>query len=92
MRGWDTARKYYDAMNRMIGQLETRIDNAWGIQSFVVGEYAISGLQLGPIAFVPMVRDRVVQLHIVDVAELRDGRIARIWRYDNPSEIASDVP
>jgi hypothetical protein len=37
-------------------------------------------------------RDRVLGLHIVDVAELRDGRIARIWRYDNPQEIAADNP
>lgn len=92
LRGWSAARKYYEAMYRAIGQLETRIDNVWGIQSFVVVEYAISGLQLGPIDLVPMARDRVVQLHIVDVAQLRDGRISRIWRYDNPGELASDVP
>lgn len=91
-RGETQARRYYEAVHRAIGQLETRVDNIWGVQSYVVVEYELSGLQLGPIDLVPLRKDRVVQLHVVDVVELRDDRIAQIWRYDDPSEIVSDVP
>jgi ketosteroid isomerase-like protein len=90
MRGRAGAGAYYAAMDHAIGQLDTSIAHVWGIERFVVVEYSIAGIQLGPVGWVPVMRDRVLGLHIVDVAELRDGRIARIWRYDNPQEIAAD--
>jgi ketosteroid isomerase-like protein len=92
MRGRAGAAAYYTAMDHTIGQLDTTITHVWGIASFVVVEYSIAGLQLGPVGWVPFVRDRVLGLHVVDVAEFRDGRIARIWRYDNPLEITADNP
>jgi ketosteroid isomerase-like protein len=85
------ARQYYEIMRRSIAQLDTTISSVWGIQSFVAVEYTISGQQLGPIESVPPVRDRVLTLHIVDVSQLRDGQIERVWRYDNPGEIAADL-
>jgi ketosteroid isomerase-like protein len=90
MRGRSGAGAYYAAMDHAIGQLDTTITHVWGIASFVVVEYSIAGVQLGPVGWVPLRRERVLGLHIVDVAELRDGRIGRIWRFDNPQEIAAD--
>ena len=87
MRGKDDLRAYYKAMHKAIGQLDTTVINAWGIAQFAVVEHDIAGEQLGPIGWVPAQRDKVVRLHVVDVAELRDGKIARVWRYDNLSEI-----
>lgn len=82
----------FESMHRAIGDLDTTIRNAWGIASFVVVEYSIAGVQLASIDWVPLRPDHVVKLHTVDVAELRDGRIARIRRYDNVGEIAEDLP
>jgi hypothetical protein len=28
-------------------------------------------------------------MFVVDVAEVHDGKIARVWRYDNPTQILS---
>ena len=88
MRGKDDLRVYYKAMHKAIGQLDTTIDNAWGIAQFAVVEYNIAGEQLAPIGWIPAQRDKVLRLHIVDVAEVRDGKIARVWRYANLNEIA----
>jgi hypothetical protein len=87
MRGKDEARGYFKAMHKAIGQLDTTIDNAWGIAQFVVAEYSVSGVELGPIGWIRTQRDRVVRLHIVDVVEMQTGKIARVWRYDNPAEL-----
>lgn len=89
MRGKEDLLAYFKSIHKAIGQLDTTIDNAWGVERFAIVEYLITGEQLGPIGGIPAHRDRVVRLHIVDVAEIRDGKIARIWRYDNPSEIAT---
>jgi ketosteroid isomerase-like protein len=92
LRGKVAARTYYEALDHAIGQLDTTVRQVWGIASFVVVEYSIAGVQLAPIGRVPLVRDHVVGLHIVDVAQLRDERIERIWRYDNLAEVAAGGP
>jgi ketosteroid isomerase-like protein len=87
LRGKEELRGYFKAIHKAVGQLDTTVENAWGIAQFVVLEYSISGEQLGPIGGVAVQRDKVVRLHVADVLTMRDGRIARVSRYDDPSEI-----
>jgi ketosteroid isomerase-like protein len=88
-RGRQVAAAYYAAMQRAIARLDTQLDNGWGIGRYVVVEYHIVGEQRAPIGFVPVGKDPLVKLSLVDVVELTGGKIARIWRYDNPMQIAS---
>jgi ketosteroid isomerase-like protein len=92
MRGKAAARAYYEGLDHAMAQLDTSILNVWGIASFVVVEYSMAGMQRGPMDRMPLRRNHVVGLHVVDIAELRDGRIARIRRYDNLDELAIDEP
>jgi hypothetical protein len=87
-RGKADARTYYKTMHKTIGQLDTTVMGAWGVGQFAIVEYSIAGEQLGPIMWIPAQRDRVVRWELVDVCEIHDGKIARIWRYDNPIQIA----
>jgi ketosteroid isomerase-like protein len=91
-RGKDAAKAYYKAMHKAVAQLDTTVINGWGISTFAVVEYTIAGEQIAPIGWVPIQKDAVFRLHVVDVAELRDGRIARVWRYDNLSEVLDTQP
>ena len=50
-------------------QLDTTIDDGFSAGSFAVVEYLTPGEQLAPIGWVPLQRDRVAKLHVVDVAE-----------------------
>lgn len=88
-RGKEEARAYWKAMHKAVGRLDTAIHNIWGFEQFVVVEYAITGWMTGPYGWVPARKDSAFELAVVDVVELRDGRIARVWRYDNPSELLS---
>jgi len=88
----DEARAYYKAMHKAITQLDTTVTDGWSIAQYAVVEYTIAGEQLGPIGWVPAQKDAVIRLHLVEVNELRDGRIARIWRYDNPAETMTPGP
>jgi hypothetical protein len=92
VRGKDEAKTYYRAMHKAIAQLDTTVVNGWGVSTFAVVEYTIAGEQIAPIGWIPMQKDAVFRLHLVEIAELRDGRIARVWRYDNPSEILAPQP
>lgn len=89
MRGKDDMRASFKALHKAIGQLDTTVHNEWGIAQFAVVEYDIAGEQLGPIGWIAVQRENVVRLHVVDVVEIRNAKIARVWRYDNPAEIAA---
>jgi len=39
--------------------------------------------------WIPAQGDKAIRLHIVDVVEIRDAKIARILRYDHPGEIVA---
>ena len=85
------ARLYYRAIHKAIGQLDTTTENAWDVARFAVVEYSIAGVQMAPIGWVPARPDKVIWLQVVDIAEIRDGKIARVWRYDNPSQMAGGI-
>jgi|HubBroStandDraft_1064217.scaffolds.fasta_scaffold21942_4 ketosteroid isomerase-like protein len=91
-RGKSGASAYFTAMHKAIGQLDTTVTDAWGLGSFVVLEYTIAGVQLGPIGWFPSQRERAILLHIVDIVDIVGGKVARIWRYDNPGELVVASP
>jgi SnoaL-like domain/SnoaL-like polyketide cyclase len=91
-RGKEEQRAYFKATHKAIAQLDTSIDNTFAAGPYAVVEYSITGEQLAPIGWVPLQRDRVVRLHVVDVTEVQNAKIARVWRYDNPSEMATPGP
>jgi hypothetical protein len=88
-RGKGEARAYLRAMHRSIAQLDTSVDNVWGIGSFIVVEYHIVGEQRGPIGWVPAQKDNLLKMFVVDVIEFKGGKISHVWRYDNPAQIVS---
>jgi ketosteroid isomerase-like protein len=91
-RGKDERRAYFKAMHKALAPLDTTVSSAVSVGPFAIVEYTLGGAQIGPIGWVPLQRDRVVKLHVADVAEVRNGKIARIWRYDNPAEMNTPGP
>jgi steroid delta-isomerase-like uncharacterized protein len=88
-RGREAAARLFRAMHRSIGDLDTVVQNAWGVQDFAIVEYSISGLQVAPLGRMPFVPSRLLHIQGVDVAEIHDGKITQIWRYDDSGVLAS---
>jgi hypothetical protein len=59
--------------------------------NFVEVEYRLVGEMRGRIAFVPRLDTPLITLYAVAVVELRAGKIAHVWRYDNPAQILPDA-
>jgi len=91
-RGKATFQRVYEETVDAINELDTAVTNVWGVGPLVAVEYTISGVQRRRIGWVPLAHDRVITLHVMDVVQLRDERITRISRYENPGEIDSPVP
>ena len=91
MHGKEDLKTYFRSMHKAISELDTTVDNVLGIGRFAVVEYTINGEQVGPLQVgtwtIPAKSDRVVRLHVADIVEFRDGKIAHVWRYDSPAEI-----
>jgi ketosteroid isomerase-like protein len=92
LRGKEDRRAYFKALHKSIAQLDTTVTNGWSAGAYAIVEYGITGEQIAPIAWVPVQRDQVVRLHVADVDEIHDGKITRIWRFDNPSELSAPGP
>lgn len=86
-RGKADAKSYYAAIHKAIGQLDTTVTNAWGVSDFAIVEYSIAGEMLGALRGIPFERDKVIRFELVDICEIRDRHIVRLWRYDDPSQI-----
>ena len=86
-RGKVEARAYFKGLRKEIGELDTSVDNALGVQQFVIVEYFVVGEQLAPIGWVPPQQEKLIKLSVVDVVEKREGKIARVWRYEDPAQI-----
>lgn len=80
-------RSYYKSSRKALAELDTAVDNAFGVGPFVLVEYDVIGTQTTPIGWIPMQHDKLLKFTVVDVAEMRAGKIARVWRYDNPGQV-----
>ena len=89
IRGKEELKAHFRAMHRAIGQLDTTLDNAWGVGNYAIVEYFVAGEQLAAIGWVPAQREKVIRLHVVDVMEMQGGKIAHVWRFDNLAQMAS---
>ncbi len=89
LRGGD-ARSHDSTLHRAIKEFDSTVDNAYPVGPFVIAEYHIVGEQKEPIAWVPVQKEPVLKMFVVDVDEMKDGKIARIWRYDNPAQIIDE--
>jgi ketosteroid isomerase-like protein len=90
IRGKRAAQAYFRAMRGAIANLDTTVDKIWGIGRYVAVEYHLVGEQRGPIGWIPAQRDSLIKMFVVDIVEVVDRRIVRVWRYDNPGQILPD--
>lgn len=86
-KGAAGAHAYWKLMQQTFARLDTQLDYSWAVGGYVVVEYHVIGEQRRAYAGVPPPKDALVKLYFVDVVEVRGGKIARVWRYDNPVQL-----
>jgi ketosteroid isomerase-like protein len=88
-RGKEAVGAFFEGIHKAIADLDVSIQNDCEVKQFVVLEYSLLGEQKAPIGWIPLRRESLIRMEVVDVLEMREGKIARVWRYDNPSQILS---
>jgi ketosteroid isomerase-like protein len=92
LRGKVVPRGYFRTMRKAVGGLDTQVDHTWAAGAFVAVEYRITGEQRGPLAAAAVRGNALLDLRVVDIAELHSGQISRLWRYENPAQLPLPPP
>jgi hypothetical protein len=70
-------------MHDSIAYLSASVENAWGMGPIVVVEYHIVGERRPRIGRLPE-QQELITIAVVDIVEMRHGKVARVWRYGDP--------
>jgi ketosteroid isomerase-like protein len=89
-RGKAERKKFFKWAAAGIGSLSQTPLNAWGIGSFVIEEYTLTGVHSGKLGDAPA-SGHALRLHYADVDELKDGKVVRIWTYSNSLEVLAET-
>jgi predicted ester cyclase len=89
-RGKSERKKFYKWLHGGIGSLQQTALNAWGVGPFVIEEYSITGAQSGRLTDAP-VTDHALDLHFLDIDELKDGKIVSTWTFGNSLELYAET-
>jgi ketosteroid isomerase-like protein len=73
-----------------ISSLSQTPHNAWGVGSFVVEEYSVTGVHAGKLTDASA-SGHALRLHYADIDEIKDGKIVRTWTYGNSLELYAEV-
>jgi predicted ester cyclase len=81
-------------MTKAFPDLKSTIVNAWGIGDYVIDEYEMTGTQKGPLVMGKMTlpaTGKPVDIHGLEVLQLKDGKMVKGWGYENGVEFAMQL-
>jgi steroid delta-isomerase-like uncharacterized protein len=88
-KGKEDRRKYFHWVASGISSLAQTPLNAWGAASYVIEEYTFTGVHSGNLTSLPP-SGHALRLHYLDIDELQNGKIVRIWSYGNSLELYAE--
>lgn len=94
-KGIAASKKMLEALSAAFPDMTIAIHGIWGIEDFVIQDTTFTGtqkgaLELGPGMTIPPT-NRPVELHAVDVIQMRDGKAIRGWRFGDSLEMAKPL-
>jgi len=89
-KGKADRKKFFKWAAAGIGSLSQTPLNDWGVGSFVVEEYTLTGVHSGKLTGAAP-SGHALRLHYVDIDELKDGKIVRTWTFGNSLELYAET-
>jgi predicted ester cyclase len=90
VKGKGEAKKAFNAMLKAFPDLKLSPTLLLGIGDTAVIEYFMSGTNSGPLGARAATKKNV-NTHAVDILHLKDGKLERVWTYQNSSELMSQL-
>ncbi|HEY8080003.1 MAG TPA: ester cyclase [Labilithrix sp.] len=90
-KGKDEAKKFHKAFTTAFPDAKFDVSRAWGFgDDWVIVESMLKATQKGPLGPIGATK-RPIAIHIADVFKIKDGKIARVWTYQNSLELQEQL-
>jgi steroid delta-isomerase-like uncharacterized protein len=90
IKGKDKAKAGPLELAKAFPDLKMTVNNAWGFGDVAVVEYTMSGTQKGAFMGKPASK-KALNVHGVDIFQVKDGKVAHLWTYENGMEMAMQL-
>jgi steroid delta-isomerase-like uncharacterized protein len=90
MKGKNDAKKFFEMMTKAFPDVKVEVQKVWAFGDFVVAENVMTGTQKGDFMGIKATK-KPINLHGVDVIQLKDGKAVHGWSYANGMEMASQL-
>jgi ketosteroid isomerase-like protein len=81
---------FYKWITGGMSSLSQTPSNAWGVGAFVIEEYTLAGVHAGRLTDAAP-SGHALRLHLLDIDEMKDGKIVRTWTYGNSLELYAET-
>jgi predicted ester cyclase len=90
MKGKDGAKKFFKAFTAAFPDAKFETTKAVGIGDYAILESVLRATNKGPLGPLPATK-RPIAIHIADVFQIRDGKVARAWTFQNGLELQQQL-
>lgn len=90
MKGKAAGKKFFKDVTTAFPDLKVTVANSWGIGDFAIVEEAMTGTMKGAFMGIPA-KNKPVNMHALDIVQLKDGKIVHGWTYANGGEMAMQL-
>ena len=90
VKGKDDAKKLFGGLTKAFPDMQFAPTLAMGAGDYAIVEYTMSGTHKGPLGALAASK-KPVTVHLVDIYQVANGKIAKAWTYQNSVELMSQV-
>ncbi len=91
VKGKAAAAKVLDSLTRAVPDATISVEPAWAAGDFVVATFTVKGTQKGPLGPVATVTNKPVTFHGLEIAEVKNGKVAKSTWYTNNVELLGQL-
>lgn len=89
-KGKAEAKKFFSSFTTAFPDAKFEVTKAHAIGDYAIVESTMKGTQKGALGAIPATK-KPVAIHLVDVVKIKDGKIARVWTYQNSVELQQQL-
>jgi steroid delta-isomerase-like uncharacterized protein len=86
MKGKDDGKKFFKSWTAAFPDSKGTVTNSWGVEDYVIVEATWTGTHKGAFMGIKPT-NKSINVHLVDVAQVKDGKIVKGWTYSNAAEM-----
>lgn len=89
-KGKDGAKRFYRAFTTAFPDAKFEITKAFAVGEYAIAESVLRGTHKGVLGTIQPTK-KPISIHLVDVFKIKDGKVVRVWTYQNSLEMQQQL-